>query len=697
MAGPLTWRNVEAPDFRSSMEGFRLFSDQLNRAFGTAKDTIGGIQREREDAQSNALLFDLASYTNNPDKLQADLASGALRAKYNPSQLSDEALKALANRPKELLAYASEAANQQHLDWGRRNVVNDDAALRSAAPVLAEFQKLRAAGDDAGAQKILDSNKELISKLHPSVTSGLIKGGLDLARDQAGLTGTRVGNFVTSKRFEWEGTDRQEERDATALTGILRTKAVDGMDVESIVNQNYDSLVKQYGPQVVEAARNRAISSLGGLQTQFDPGAGGGTVGSAGAPGNGTGIGGKNLYDVLLGDTSNGGNSYGFAPPKPVSQMTMGELFNYQRSTMVPATAKAGVGGGKGSSAAGAYQIVSKTLEDAAPEVFGANWRNVQFTPENQDKIAEYLFNNADKTQLHKVWEGLPAGDYRGKTWAEMRGLITSRESGGVANPRAATTAITTAAKHNLSGNLDVETATDFNSAWSDTSVPRDVAGKLAAEGGTFAGEDIGNLTAAIRQVMDEHKVNAAVAGRILARASDGNKGFFGNLVKNSFWGDGLNASIDDDRVRQLGQLAGNRKLLTETVLAGDAQSTGAATVAQAQANLQAAEQALLRKAQAAERRGTKNPNLTVERNNVARARAAFEAAAGQTAGLVAAGGRPEEAPQPRQPAPVRRPGKPSNVATSAIAGAAAGLGGDRNAAWVPPEFRKPFKTPFQR
>lgn len=131
-------------------------------------------------------------------------------------------------------------------------------------------------------------------------------------------------------------------------------------------------------------------------------------------------------------------------PGKPPSQMTMGELYNFQREVLIPNTRKAGIGKGAngrvlGTSAVGAYQIVSQTLARVAPILFGKDWASKPFSPENQEAIAQYLFEENKNGNLKAIWEGLPdsrPGAYANVPWPEMRKIIMRDEGTGVSQTR---------------------------------------------------------------------------------------------------------------------------------------------------------------------------------------------------------------------------------------------------------------------
>ena len=46
----LTWRNVDAPDFRPAMEGVRNATNLLSNAFTSAGDAVGQFQGMQADA-----------------------------------------------------------------------------------------------------------------------------------------------------------------------------------------------------------------------------------------------------------------------------------------------------------------------------------------------------------------------------------------------------------------------------------------------------------------------------------------------------------------------------------------------------------------------------------------------------------------------------------------------------------------------
>lgn len=130
---------------------------------------------------------------------------------------------------------------------------------------------------------------------------------------------------------------------------------------------------------------------------------------------------------------------YGFgeygSPSKPLSTLSIGEVQDFQRNTLIPNTrGKVGAGPSKGTGAVGTYQITYGTLQDYAPKVLGANWRNTPFTADVQERIAKAIYNDVKGGNLKDTWAGLPnnrPGQYANVPWEQVRDKIIQVESAG--------------------------------------------------------------------------------------------------------------------------------------------------------------------------------------------------------------------------------------------------------------------------
>ena len=130
---------------------------------------------------------------------------------------------------------------------------------------------------------------------------------------------------------------------------------------------------------------------------------------------------------------------YGFgeygSPSKPLSTLSIGEVQDFQRNTLIPKTrGKVGAGPDKGTGAVGTYQFTYETLNEYAPKVLGPNWRNTPFTADVQEQLAKALYNDRKDGDLKKTWAGLPSnrpGQYTNVPWEQVRDQIIQVESAG--------------------------------------------------------------------------------------------------------------------------------------------------------------------------------------------------------------------------------------------------------------------------
>lgn len=111
-------------------------------------------------------------------------------------------------------------------------------------------------------------------------------------------------------------------------------------------------------------------------------------------------------YNALAYNTSPTENAAGVRPPRPITEMTIGQVYHFQTGPMRAATRGRRGRGDVGSTGVGAYQFESRTLAENARLTFGERWRSIPFTPENQDRVAETLYNRSrgSRRSLGQQW-----------------------------------------------------------------------------------------------------------------------------------------------------------------------------------------------------------------------------------------------------------------------------------------------------
>jgi hypothetical protein len=233
---------------------------------------------------------------------------------------------------------------------------------------------------------------------------------------------TYLGTLEADKRYAQEFTTQN----LGTSTRVIRTpkfgrggaEVVEGseaaVDIKPTV-VNTDEL----GPIIVDPNTGKGYPvSAGAIGGYTAPGVGG----SRGVAGGGT-------EDVVFGFGKFG------SPSKPLSTLSIGEVQDFQRNTLIPNTrGKVGAGPGKGTGAVGTYQITYGTLQDYAPKVLGANWRDKPFTADVQERIAKAIYNDVKGGDLKDTWAGLPSnrpGQYKNVPWEQVRDQIIQVESAG--------------------------------------------------------------------------------------------------------------------------------------------------------------------------------------------------------------------------------------------------------------------------
>ena len=513
----LTWRDVTAPDYRGVQSSINSAADLL------AKSTNGmsGALTQFGDQQA---LQKLAQYSD-AQKLQADIQSG----RFNTANASGEALATIMGRPTSLIA---DQSNQQMANY--RKELNPLLLASQQGQNSAAAQKLME--DQYGHNRTVDNNvtsdaaRPLVNKLISEATGQDLSGFAALPADvqtnlATGLVSAKRTNITNTK----SDTDEANRKAALVLLQDIQ-KNVAGPDgarqaLAAIPNPEVAALVQQglggnfgtlYGSKA-EVDPVNAIQSTDDLTSTIHAGTRKGKQ-----------------EDVVLGYGEFG------LPPKPVSQSTLGELGEFGRNTLIPNTInneKLGLKDtGKGSSAVGKYQFTQETAERLAPKVFGKDWKNTVFTSENQDKLAEALFNESKGGNLKAIWQGLPnatAGAYKDVPWSQMKVVIGGVES-QVDKPTLAESITPTMATR-LLGKAVTENAfqkvsndptglyKDIEANANNNSPAAEVANLVTGPKGILAGEDSGRVLDQINSIVRKTGMTPAQAADTIVRNSERN------------------------------------------------------------------------------------------------------------------------------------------------------------------------------
>lgn len=595
----LTWQEVSAPDFGSSISGLKNAFDSLDRGFERAGQTINEYDAAQTATQSNAIMAKVLQL-GSPEEAAAALASGQMTNGVDPRRINAAAFAAMRGRQNDLMSTATAGMKlrEDQIGLSQEEVKNADFQAFNAPEVRSFVNQRTRALQDGNQQEVdrLDNdNPDILNTVNQQMLNASTSAAQGLRQTSQTIRGTETGYQDAQEASEVADAIATEEA-AAAIGGQGERGIAEGRD--AIIER----LTQTHGPDKAVKIFNGLYGKVrgsGSAGSEFDAILGGpdevGQDFSGG--GGGTGAGGKDLADVVLGDGQgkNGGNLYNFNPKKPISQMSMGELYDYQRQVMVPTTKALGVGKDPktgeilGSSAAGAFQIVSRTLARAAPVVLGNDWKSKPFSLENQSKIAEYLFERVPVgSDLHGVWEGLPVGTKKtkGMSWASVRDQITMKESGGrigqnapsVRNPGSsgvpvqseverALTISTVANRYKISNSDTVQIARDWDKTWNSSASETEVAAGLVK--GQMAGEQISKVRENILYYMKKLKIsNPSVVGALMSRAIGTNHDFLGKIDTWMGTNNGLSFNIDENKLKQLADFAKDETAMARVQLA---------------------------------------------------------------------------------------------------------------------------------
>lgn len=440
----LTWRSVETPSFYTAMEGTRLAAGLLDRAVNNVQSGLTNFDRAQDEVVGNQLALS-ASRIQDPNQLRTAMSDGTLTAGLDTSRITPAQLLALQTRVGTL-----QSQNETAYNFDRTQ--NQNAAMDAAGQAYQDALSTARSGDTAATTRILDVNREIFSRLP-----------LEQQRQLSQAIQTQESNFVRDSQARF-GLNRDQQNAAdqqTAQTVVneIQRVAEKAGDVptllakykgrltpgaETLINQGLTAVYGNfYGPnaQIGGVGGSAAGAALAGAVNGLTAPPGSNTPGllvnkggaAPGAAGFGTAQG--SVYDAQYGY-----GEYG-APDKAPSQMTLGEAEAYGNKLIAATKGKIGAkdakGNDLGTSALGAYQIVNGTRAAYAKQLFGDNWRNVQFTPEVQDKIGEAIFKDTkgDAAALQKQWTSLTpetAKQVAGLPWEQAKLVIARGESGAV-------------------------------------------------------------------------------------------------------------------------------------------------------------------------------------------------------------------------------------------------------------------------
>lgn len=419
---PLTWRNIDAPDFSGVSEALARSQMSFRDAFSGLSDMAKARYEQQRDTTSAQARLAAAGYTD-ANAYQRDLAAGRIAGTSDPSMLNSDALSSLEGRGSAILG---DQNTRLGMDQTRQNMSLALSREGREASDHARTDEMRTIG--AQVESFRGQAAELRSRGMFAEADAMDQKAIDLSLQHNFSDGVSGGYGAITSGNASE-LNAQAAGEANKILGI---------------NPNQREAYIRNLPLTLQGPVRAALGSMSGGSTNGAGGAGGGdaaasggapsgggsaTVPNAGVLGNagdsraGTGvIQGNGFVDLI--DATEGGGDYntlyshaqrdgGRFAGVNVTGMTIGELLNFQRGEYGQWVQ--GENNGTFASPVGRFQIVGRTLENAAREM-GLDLNTTRFTPEVQNAIAMHLARGrisrgstmAEKrTQLRQEWVGL--------------------------------------------------------------------------------------------------------------------------------------------------------------------------------------------------------------------------------------------------------------------------------------------------
>lgn len=473
----LTWQQVANPNFSSGSDLFRTGVNLQNSALSGIGDALARFRAEQVANQDSALLARSLAIDNSGDYQKA-LTDGTMLAGGNPARVSPKTWQALGARAGDLIAQENTRSGQAARDYTNQRTQYEDMISDAARGQTAQRLGL------TGPLALLSPQEQLA-----------------LRQGETSLAGGQLSNENATFRNRTQL--RDDNSSQVGLTVGLNLLRQSGDRTDALANLE---TMNDLQPQEYAAARKYLEDTFGNLYAQAPaastgsrPGARPGTA--AGSP-----------YDTTF-------NFRG--TDTPISSQPIANVLQVQEESK----------SSQGHSPMGAFQINKATLEDFGPRVLGADWKNQPFTPENQEKIAEAIFNERKGGDLSKTWASLPnssPGAYKNFTWNDMRSVLSQGEVGqnlpsDPASLRLLSQASQADVNRRVSQNNSVGITADIERNLGDTRT----AGELVKEAidKQFPGADPGELIGLVNKIQrDNPGTSAADAISIVSRSARENR-----------------------------------------------------------------------------------------------------------------------------------------------------------------------------
>jgi hypothetical protein len=505
----LQWRDVNAPDFSGSAEGFRTFSNLLDSAFGGLKQSVNQFDAIQTNRVNQELMRTAMGIT---DAAAFDEALPGMLQDPRAARLTAENLAFLGGRTNALLQTEGnrlrnvDTAQDMNFEQETRGRTQDQWKAEDAVqPYASEALRLAASGDDAGARAVWarPEAQAALGQMAPDKAAAIISGEFRIGSDRRGLRDSDLRYDTNLFEFNETKTSAAERTQAESVVAALLPRATTLEEAEGLI---YGSQAYKDLPAGAQLAADTMIRARFPNAAPAIAGAAGAPVGGGGAP-----ISAADALNIVNYEA----RGRGFTTV-PAGIQTYDQLQNYGRQ-MVQGT------NGEGSSATGPFQITYTTRDEFAPRVLGANWRTLPRTVESEDKIAEAIFNdsNGSAEALRGRWVSLSPSEaerVRRLPWSQARQIIANGESNvDLSTLNASANAAQAQIADQRAQSPVEDLLAGYAAANRQNLAPAAAAATLTADGGALAGANRADAIEAVNSVAARYGVTNSVAAALIS------------------------------------------------------------------------------------------------------------------------------------------------------------------------------------
>ena len=612
----LVWNPIVAPDIGSSaIQAQQAAGQALNQAFSGFTNVLDQYEGQRREANLAELIARQNAFADNNDVTgyTGDLASGRLTDGLSFLRSGDlAAARGFTNELRTGRNAEASFARGQVLQGREDQAFDRSEADRASGLIIAREANALREAVRTGQMTETQANARMAELAGQTQNAGQINDVYGARR--AGVTDARSDE--NWDRDAWRYANERENRTWTV------EDRNDAKAAEALITQ-----FREFGPNITaedvigsDAYKKASVGVRAAVLAQFGNGGGGAPTSAEAFAGSAAPVGGSfagsatNALDVLNYNARGGG--FG-AIPSNIQTYEQLDSFGTQMLRTNGVT----------SSASGPYQITRDTRREFGERALGPNWRSLPRSMENEDKIAQAIFEDAKRkgpAAISGRWAAIDTNEARQLArmpWEQARVVIAAQEGGAVIPSQSAVqrngtdlavgAAVTRAADPNAAQARTIFAGLTDDSSMTEVVRRVTAPGGEGQAGGVFAGlgeQDMGRI---IREVQDRYgrknpgaRLPAAAAAAIAESSVtpfDARKDIWRGLTGRArgvgytggFFGSSTNTINWDQVDQRIGRLENGGRGLAEDVRNNENTQALVAQGTQGRAQLEAARSAL--------------------------------------------------------------------------------------------------------